>query len=76
MKLYMTLYYIINNENISLFLHIIREVGFIFQTSMALKSKYIKTILRKLYIFDIKIANLILQEFYLTNTIINSKKLF
>lgn len=58
-ELYIILYYIIKNGNISFLKYVIREIFIILQIPIALKPKYVKAILRQVYIFDTKVVNLI-----------------
>lgn len=55
----MTFCYVIKYGDISLLWHRIKEVIIIFPASVILKPKYLKTVLKQLYIFDIKAINLL-----------------
>ena len=48
-----------------------KEVCIIFQALSANKPKYTRAMLRKLHIFDTKVADQQLQKAYLANTLIN-----
>lgn len=67
----MTFCYSIKYGDISCLRHAIREMMVIFQFLLLKKPKHVKAILRKLHIFDIAYADLVLQDTYLTNTLIN-----
>lgn len=73
MKLYITLCYAIKNGDISLFKHTIREVCIIFQALAASKPKYVRAMLRPVYIFNTKAADPILQQTYLANALVNPR---
>lgn len=55
---YITFCYIIQNGDIKLLQNAIKEVGIILQAPAISKQKYTKAMLRQLYIFDTKAANL------------------
>lgn len=57
-KLYITLSYSIKYSNIGLICHAIQEITVILQALIAKKSKYARTMIKQLYIFDIKTFNL------------------
>lgn len=71
MKTYITLCYTIKYGDISLFCHAIREVCVIIQAVSTFKSKYSYKMMRQMHIFDIKVANPILQKAYLANFLVN-----
>lgn len=68
---YMTICYAIKNGDIGLLKHAMREVCIIFQALTGSKPKYVRAILKQVYIFDTKVAYQILQEVYLANTFVN-----
>lgn len=59
---YITLYYSIKNVDKNQFCHVMREIVIIFQAPAVSKRKYASGILRQLHIFDIGVADPILQE--------------
>lgn len=69
----MILCYAINNDDIGIFKHAMKEVCIIFQVPAASKPKYTKAMLRQVYIFDMKVADPIFQEIYLANTLVKSR---
>lgn len=60
-------------DNTDLFCHAMKEICIIFQTPTTSKPKYIKIILRQIYIIDMKAVNSILHNVYFTNAFINPK---
>lgn len=69
----MTLCYTIKNGDIGLFKYALREICIMFQLPILSKPKYAKTILKQVYIFDIKAADLVFYKTYLANALVNSK---
>lgn len=69
----MTLCYAIKNGDTGLLKHTLREFCIILQLLVLSKPKYAKAILRQVHIFDTKSANLVLQEAYLGNGLVNFK---
>ena len=72
-ELYMTFCYVIKNGNTDFLKHTLRKVCIIFQSSVIGKPKYARAMLRQLHIFDTKSADPVLQEAYLTDSLINFK---
>lgn len=70
----MTLYYVIKNSNILLLKHVLKKVCIILQALAVYKPKYVKAMLRQVHIFNTKVADTILQEAYLANTLVNLKE--
>lgn len=50
-----------------------KEVSIILQALAVSKPKYIRAMLRQVYIFDTKAAHLILEQVYLANTLVNPR---
>ena len=71
---YMTLCYTIKNGNMGLLRYALKKLCIIFQTPVACKPKYARTMLRQVHIFDTKVANPIFQKAYLANALINLKE--
>lgn len=53
----MTLCYAIKNDDINFFKHVIREICIMFQASIASKLKYVRAMLKQVYIIDTKAGN-------------------
>lgn len=71
----MTLLYAIKYGDVGLLRHALKEVTVIFQTPSARKPNYAKEMLRQLHIIDTKAADLLLQEAYLANALVNLREL-
>lgn len=71
MEPYMTLSYAVKHGDIGLLRNAIREVCVILQAPAAAQPKYARTMLRQLHIFDTKASDLLLQETYLANALVN-----
>lgn len=72
----MTLCYVIKNKDTGLFKHTLRKVYIIFQLLVIGKPNYATTILRQLYIFDIKAIDPVLKDVPLANVLDNLKGQF
>lgn len=73
MEPYMTVCSTIKKRDIDLLRNVMREVAVIFQASAELKRKYARAMLRQQHIFDTKTADLIFQEAYLANVLVNPR---
>ncbi len=71
MEAYFTLYYSIKWGDTGLLRNALREIAIIFQALVARKLKYAREMLCQIHILDITIANLILQNAYITNALVN-----
>lgn len=69
----MILCHIIKTGDTGLLCHELKEVCIVLQAPAVLKPKYVKAMLRQIYIIDTKAADLILQEAYLANAFVNPR---
>lgn len=69
----MILYYVIKNGNNGFLKYALRKVYIIFQFPVVEKPKYVRAILRQVYIFDTMAIDPVLQESYLANLFINPR---
>ena len=69
----MTLCYAIKNGDIGLLKHAMKEVCITFQAPATSKPKYARAMLKKVYIFDTKVADPIFQQIYLANALANPR---
>lgn len=67
----MTLCYSIKYENICFLKYIFQKVSLIFQVQATKDPKYLKALLKQIYIIGTKFANPILQKAYSANILIN-----
>ena len=70
---YMTFCYAIKNGDTGLLKYVFRTICIILQSPVLGKPKYARAMLRQVHIFDIKTADLVLQEAYLANALVNLK---
>lgn len=69
----MTFCYTIKYGDTSLVKYALREICIIFQSPIVKKPKYARAMLKQVHIFDTKAVDLVLQETYLANVLINLK---
>lgn len=71
MEAYLTLFYSIKYGNVCFFQGTMREMCIILQVSSANKPKYAQKMLKQLHIMDITASNLILQQVFFANVLVN-----